>query len=380
MPASPTMNASDPAEANSDLEARIEELNSHIHHSRYAEAAALAAQLWDEGARDVRVLGPCYFGPFLAKGAAALPGILESVLRSVGPELPDLGPARKKHELLDSTLGWLFGALHKQLTFAHQDQGGKKVLAVDPVLRRPLREALTPRYTLGCKRILLSNDYYPAVQRDNVAIITSPITRVTPNGVRCADGVERKLDVLILATGFQASEHVAPFPLRGRAGRDLSEHWAETGPEAYLGTTVSGFPNLFIMTGPNTGLGHSSMVLMIESQITYVLGALRALRLTRAVDVRPEVQAAYNQELQAKLARTVWQTGGCSSWYQTAGGKNTTLWPGYTFGYRHATRRFDSENYTIDPRPPLVTGELAQTAPLRAEAALCTPGGEAALP
>lgn len=142
MPVSPTMNASDPAEADAELEARIEELNSHIHHSRYAEAAALAAQLWDGGARDVRVLGPCYFGPFLAKGAAALPGILESVLRSVGPELPDLGPARKKNELLDSTLGWLFGALHKQLTFAHQDQGGKKVLAVDPALRRPLRDAL----------------------------------------------------------------------------------------------------------------------------------------------------------------------------------------------------------------------------------------------
>ena len=211
-----------------------------------------------------------------------------------------------------------------------------------------LRERLTPRYTMGCKRILLSNDYYPALQRPNVELVTDAIREVTPTGVVTADGKERPLDVLVLATGFQAAEACAPFPVRGRGGRDLDDAWRE-GAEAYLGTTVAGFPNLFLIVGPNTGLGHSSMIFMIESQVAYILSALRAMRAgkLRLVDVRPEAQARYNQTLAARLARTVWSTGGCTSWYQTPDGKNTTLWPGFTFEFRLRTRRWDPADYEV---------------------------------
>jgi cation diffusion facilitator CzcD-associated flavoprotein CzcO len=213
-----------------------------------------------------------------------------------------------------------------------------------------LRQKLTPSYTLGCKRILLSNDYYPALQRENVELVTDAIERVVPQGVVTRDGRLRELDAIVLATGFQAAEAVAPFAVCGRGGRDLSTEWTD-GAEAYLGTTVSGFPNLFILVGPNTGLGHSSMVLMIESQIKYVLDCL-VLQRQRGlgwVDVKPEVQRRYNEALHARLDRTVWATG-CTSWYRTQSGKNTTLWPGFTFDFRRRTRRFDAESYELAER------------------------------
>jgi cation diffusion facilitator CzcD-associated flavoprotein CzcO len=211
-----------------------------------------------------------------------------------------------------------------------------------------LRAKLLPRYTMGCKRVLLSNDYYLALARDHVEVVTEGIREVTPRGVLTADGKERRLDALVLATGFEAAEVVAPFAVRGRGGRDLNDAWRD-GAEAFLGITVSGFPNLFLIVGPNTGLGHTSMIFMIESQIAYVescLTAMRARRL-RHVDVRADAQARYNRTLQAKLARTVWSTGGCTSWYRTRDGKNTTLWPGFTFEYRFRTRRWDPLDYEV---------------------------------
>ncbi len=211
-----------------------------------------------------------------------------------------------------------------------------------------LRAKLTPRYTMGCKRILLSNDYFDALQRDNVELITDRIERVTAAGVRTSDGAEHPLDALVCATGFQAAEAVSPFEIRGRGGRDLNEVWKD-GAEAYLGTTVAGFPNLFLLVGPNTGLGHNSMVFIIESQIAYVLDAVRTMKKEHLerVEVRPDVQRAYNEQLQARLARTVWSTGGCKAWYTTRDGKNTTLWPGFTFEYRLRTRRFDRARYEV---------------------------------
>jgi cation diffusion facilitator CzcD-associated flavoprotein CzcO len=188
------------------------------------------------------------------------------------------------------------------------------------------------------------------MSRPNVSLITDGIAAVRPGGVVTKDGREHALDALVLATGFQAADSVAPFPVRGRGGRDLGEAWRD-GAEAYLGTTVSGFPNLFFIVGPNTGLGHSSMVYMIESQLAYIQGALAAMEAgrLRLVDVRADAQARYNQRLQGRLARTVWSTGGCSSWYQAANGKNVTLWPGFTFEYRLRTRRFDAEAYEVVP-------------------------------
>ncbi|MDI1436014.1 flavin-containing monooxygenase [Polyangium sorediatum] len=215
----------------------------------------------------------------------------------------------------------------------------------DPVLR----EKLTPRYTMGCKRVLLSNDYYPALLRSNVELVTDPIEAIEAEGVRTSDGGFREVDTLILATGFQAAEAVAPFEIRGRGGRDLNDAWRD-GPEAYLGTTIAGFPNLFLIVGPNVGLGHSSMVFMIESQAAYVMSCIEAMRARRwkFVDVRPEAQAEENRKLQARFPRTVWSTG-CVSWYQTRSGKNTTLWPGFTFEYRLRTRRFDPAPYEVVP-------------------------------
>jgi cation diffusion facilitator CzcD-associated flavoprotein CzcO len=208
-----------------------------------------------------------------------------------------------------------------------------------------LRKKLSPSYTLGCKRILPTNDYLPAIQRDNVEVVTDPIRTVVPRGVVTSDGVEREVDVIVLATGFDAAEHCAPFEIHGRGGARLDEVWSD-GASAFLGTTVSGFPNLFILVGPNTGLGHSSMVFMIESQVQYLVEAIRTMRARgwTAVDVRAETQSRYNERLQERLAKTVWASG-CRSWYMTRSGRNTTLWPGFTFEYRMRTRRFDPRDY-----------------------------------
>jgi cation diffusion facilitator CzcD-associated flavoprotein CzcO len=216
-----------------------------------------------------------------------------------------------------------------------------------------LRARLTPHYTLGCKRILPSNDYLPALQRPNVELVTEGIAEIREHGVATRDGKERPVDVLILATGFQAAEAVAPFEIHGRGGRELNEAWRQ-GAEAYLGTTISGFPNAFMIVGPNTGLGHSSMILMIESQMQYISSCLQLMRSRglQTVDVRPEAQQSYNRQLQARLAKSVWSTGGCMSWYLTRSGRNTTLWPGFTFEFRYRTRRFDPNNYQLASETP----------------------------
>ncbi len=220
-------------------------------------------------------------------------------------------------------------------------------------LKRSVRDPalcakLTPDYRMGCKRILLSNEYYPALCRDSVEVVTDGIDRVEARGVRTKDGTLHELDALVLATGFQAAEVGSPFEVRGAGGRDLSEAW-KPGAEAYLGTTVAGFPNLFIIVGPNTGLGHSSMVLMIESQVRYILDAIKLMRARKlkSVDVRDDVQHAYNERLQARLGQTVWSSG-CSSWYMASNGRNTTLWPGYTLEFMARTRKFDAGSYVLE--------------------------------
>jgi len=161
-----------------------------------------------------------------------------------------------------------------------------------------------------------------------------------------ADGEHHPLDALVLATGFQAADVLMPFSVRGRNGVDLDEVWRE-GPKAYLGSTIPGFPNLFLLVGPNTGLGHNSMVFMIESQIRYVLDALARMDEAHvaAVDTRADVADSYNERLQDRMKRTVWATGGCTSWYQSRGGRITTLWPGSTLGFRWLTRRFRLEDH-----------------------------------
>jgi cation diffusion facilitator CzcD-associated flavoprotein CzcO len=210
-----------------------------------------------------------------------------------------------------------------------------------------LREALTPSYRMGCKRVLLSDDYYPALQRPSVELVTTPIRELRERTIVTADGAERAVDTLILGTGFDAADGVAPVKIYGRGGVELGRAWKD-GMEAYLGISVAGFPNLFLLIGPNTGLGHNSMVFMIEAQIRYVMSALDYMRRSGvvALDVRHDAQALFNDRLQSRMARTVWASG-CSSWYQNKSGKNTTLWPGFTFAYRFLTRRLDPARYEV---------------------------------
>jgi cation diffusion facilitator CzcD-associated flavoprotein CzcO len=213
-----------------------------------------------------------------------------------------------------------------------------------------LRATLAPSYAMGCKRILPTNDYYPAIQRDNVEVVTAGIDAIVPSGIRTKDGLTRELDAIVLATGFQAAEQVAPFEVRGRGGHELNDVWRD-GAEAYLGTTVAGFPNLFLIVGPNTGLGHSSMILMIESQVQYILSCVQTMRERgiETVEVREDAQRRYNAGIHARLAKTVWASG-CTSWYKTRTGKNTTLWPGFTFEFRLRTRRFQPRDYELVAR------------------------------
>lgn len=212
-----------------------------------------------------------------------------------------------------------------------------------------LRAKLTPHYLMGCKRILLSDDFYPALTHDNVEVVTESIREVRPHGIVTADGQERAVDTIICATGFHVTDLGIAQRVRGRDGRTLGDAWND-GPRAYLGAAIAGFPNLFLLIGPNTGVGHTSMVYMIESQIAYVLDCLRHMRREglQAVEVRTESQRAYNDELQRRMRGTVW-TSGCASWYLDAHGRNSTLWPGFTFEFRRRTRRFDVEHYETMP-------------------------------
>jgi cation diffusion facilitator CzcD-associated flavoprotein CzcO len=218
----------------------------------------------------------------------------------------------------------------------------------DPELRR----RVTPHFRLGCKRVLISNDWYPALARDNVELITEAITRIEPDGVVTADGERHPVDIIVVATGFMPTELPMAKHIVGRAGRILSEVWAEHGMQAYKGSTVAGFPNLFFIVGPNTGLGHSSMIFMIESQVAYLVDALRTMRRHRIaeVEVEPEAQRAFNDRLQQRMKRTVWSSGGCHSWYLDAHGRNVTLWPRSTYNFRAITAKFDLSAYRATAR------------------------------
>lgn len=214
-----------------------------------------------------------------------------------------------------------------------------------------LRAKLTPDYDVGCKRILASNDYFPALQRPNVELITERIVAVTPAGLVTADGVEREADAIIFGTGFKVTAQPIADKIRGREGRTLAEAWGAS-PRAHLGTTVAGFPNMFVLQGPNTGLGHSSVIYMIERQIEHMVRALRHMRERGAttIEPRPEAQAAFVAAVDRRMRGTVWTAGGCASWYLDAAGRNSTLWPGYTWQFARRLRRFDPAEYLVGAR------------------------------
>jgi cation diffusion facilitator CzcD-associated flavoprotein CzcO len=216
-----------------------------------------------------------------------------------------------------------------------------------------LRKKVTPTYTMGCKRILMANDYYPALAKEHVEVITDSISSIDQQGITTSDGKHRPVDVIIYCTGFYAAENVLQFDIIGKEGRNLDQEWQD-GAEAYLGTAVSGYPNMFIIVGPNTGLGHNSMIYMIESQVHYIMEALKYARKNdvQLLDVKPEVQKQYNEKIHARLDKSVWNAG-CTSWYRTKSGKNTTLWPGFTFEFRARTYFFKPGDFVLTKRSEL---------------------------
>ncbi|MET4047709.1 MULTISPECIES: NAD(P)/FAD-dependent oxidoreductase [unclassified Rhodococcus (in: high G+C Gram-positive bacteria)] len=208
------------------------------------------------------------------------------------------------------------------------------------------RAALTPDFTIGCKRMLLSNDWLSTLDRTDVDLVTSGLTEITADSVLDASGNHYPVDTIIFATGFTPTEPPVSHVLTGLDGRTLAEHW-DGSPNAFRGTTVHGFPNLFLMYGPNTNLGHSSIVYMLESQANYLASALEKMREggIASVEVTEASQRQYNSWIHDSLAGTVWNSGGCSSWYLDAEGRNPVMWPTYTFTFRNSTRTFDLADY-----------------------------------
>jgi cation diffusion facilitator CzcD-associated flavoprotein CzcO len=212
---------------------------------------------------------------------------------------------------------------------------------------------VTPNYTIGCKRILPSNQGYPALARPNVELVSGGLREVRQRSVIDSSGVEREVDAIIFGTGFHVTDMPIAHRVTGRDGKTLDVHW-QGSPRAYLGTAIPGFPNLFMLLGPNTGLGHSSMIYMIESQIEHVRQAIRALDESGAatIEVRAEPHAAYNRQIDSMMVGTVWDLGGCSSYYLDDTGRNATLWPDWTWRFRRLASRFDHDAYRLAARKP----------------------------
>ncbi|TXH05941.1 MAG: NAD(P)/FAD-dependent oxidoreductase [Nevskiaceae bacterium] len=213
------------------------------------------------------------------------------------------------------------------------------------------RKKLTPDYKIGCKRLLISNDWFPAMNEDHVDIVTDAIERVTKDGVVTADGKEHKIDAIIYGTGFKATDFLAPMKITGLNGLDLNEAWKD-GAEAYKGMNVSGFPNLFIMYGPNTNLAHSSIIFMLESQMRYILQCVRLLLDPglHYMNVKASRQKAFGEAIQKRLQSSVWVQG-CNSWYINESGKVVSNWPGFTFSFRLLTGKLDLQDYELQPAP-----------------------------
>jgi len=225
-----------------------------------------------------------------------------------------------------------------------------KRIKVDRVVEREiadpeLRRTIAPDYPLGCKRVLISNDYYPALARENVEVVTDAIESIVERGVRTKDGRVREVDAIVYGTGFRATDFLAPMKVTGTGERDLDDAWRD-GAEAYLGMSVAGFPNLFLLYGPNTNTGNGSIIFYLECQIGYVMQALASLDAhgLASIDVRPDVQSEFNARLQARLRRSVWSTG-CDSWYKNEAGRVTNNWPGTATEYGLRTRRFEIDRY-----------------------------------
>ncbi|GAB2908124.1 NAD(P)/FAD-dependent oxidoreductase [Rhodococcus aerolatus] len=225
----------------------------------------------------------------------------------------------------------------------------RKLLA-EQVPDPQLRATLTPDYTIGCKRIILSNTLYPALSEPHVTVHDkgSSIAEVTPEGITTTDGQQLDLDLIVWSTGYDATDGVIPYPVTGRDGVTLADRWSEY-PRAYLGTTVPGFPNLFLVTGPNTGIGHTSAIFVIEAQMEYIARAVARVRQSGAatIEVSEAAEQAYTTDIHAEMERTVWKSGGCTSWYQSRDGHVVAMFPGFSFTFRRKAKNFTPEHHLV---------------------------------
>jgi len=208
-----------------------------------------------------------------------------------------------------------------------------------------MRRQLTPDFRIGCKRVLMSSDYYRALQRDNCELITWPIAGIAEQGIRTAEGLEHRVDCIVFATGFEVSKAGTPFPVTGLDGRKLDEEWSR-GAQAYKSVNVAGYPNLFMTFGPNSGPGHNSALVYMEAQIGYIVRGIGAIlrQDLKMLDVRQEAQTRYNKAIQKRLARTNWNSG-CKSWYLTEDGYNATMYPGFATQFRRQMKSFSRGDY-----------------------------------
>jgi cation diffusion facilitator CzcD-associated flavoprotein CzcO len=305
------------------------------------------------------------------------PWVLPRVDRAIS------GAERRLHRWLPFTVqarrGFLWGVREMQVQAFTRHPGALRLAErmakrnMARAVKDPaLRAKLTPAYRIGCKRVLLSNTYYPALTRPNVDVVASGLAEIDGSTVIAADGTRAEVDTVVFGTGF----HVTDMPIADRVvgadGRTLAEVWAEGGMKSLRGASASGFPNWMTVIGPNTGLGNSSMILMIESQLNYMADFVRRLEALggrAALDARPAAVDAWNRRVQERMKRTVWNTGGCTSWYLDASGRNTTIWPATTTRFRKATRRVNPGEYQVlraGGTRPTAAGQTAGTAKTKA--------------
>jgi cation diffusion facilitator CzcD-associated flavoprotein CzcO len=222
-----------------------------------------------------------------------------------------------------------------------------------------LRKKIMPQFSLGCKRSLVSNDYYPALMRDNVSVVDAGVNGIVERGVIDAKQKEYEADVILFGTGFRVDDPLCGVTVKGLAGRDLAEEWRSNAFTTYYGTTISGYPNMMVLAGPNTGIGHTSLIYMIEQQIAYAMKYIKKADSVKDgfLDVRPEAQQRFHDALQMKFPGTVWAAG-CESWYLTEEKKNFSIWPSFTFSFAKEMRRLRLSDYRLSSASELSGGEV----------------------
>lgn len=339
-----------------DIAGRETFTGTQLHTARWDSGVTLSGKrigVIGTGASAIQIV------PELAKTAAQLAVFQRSPHWIIPREDKPIGEGARRWmarlPLLRTTFRALIWLRLEQVWKAIEQPGGAKARQMEQLARDylanqvadpELRAKLTPDFPIGCKRTLVSDDYFAALTRDTVTLETGAIDRIEPAGVRLSDGTLVELDAIVWATGFETHGFVAPIAINGPTG-NLATAW-QAGASAYRGTTVAGFPNLFLLYGPNTNLGHNSIIFMVERQMEYALPAILKIARGKArrIAVRPEAHKAYNDALQARLATTSWAAG-CGSWYKTDSGVMPNNWAGNTAEFARMMKRFDDEAYQI---------------------------------